>query len=140
VVLRDALDSATDRFFIVEARERMATLMKDAAVSLLARRGRELAAYVMAVADAVRSAGLITHPPHELRFLGAFFQKALGFIAWKNGGQLPIPMGADEGAAETLAGEGGPVEAPSPIITPAEAALEKAEPGEKVSPGGIILP
>jgi hypothetical protein len=26
------------------------------------------------------------------------------------------------------------------IVTPAEAAAEKAEPGEKVSPGGIILP
>jgi hypothetical protein len=142
VALRDALDSATDRFFTVEAREQVATLMKDAAISVLARRGRDVAATVMAVAAAIRAAGLITDPPHELPFLRAFFQKALGFIASKNGGQLPIPMMAGEAGAEGPAGEATPaeVEASSTIVSPAEVAQEKALPGEKVSPGGIILP
>jgi hypothetical protein len=129
--LRDGLDAATDRFFTVEARERVATLMKDAAISILARRGPDVAATVMAVAAAVRSAGLITDPPHEVPFLRAFFQKALGYIASQNNGQLPIPMPA---------GAAAPSDAPSPIISPSEAAAQKAEPGEKVSPGGIILP
>jgi hypothetical protein len=139
VALRDALDGATDRFFTPEAREQVATLLKDAAISVLARRGRDAAGMVVAVAAAVRAAGLITDPPHELPFLRAFFQKALGFIASKNNGQLPIPMMAPpEGpASEAIPAE---VEASSPIISPAEAAQEKAKPGEKVSPGGIILP
>jgi hypothetical protein len=135
--LREGLDAATDAFFIPEARERVASLMKDAAISILARRGRELAGTVVAVAAAVRAAGLITDPPHELPFLRGFFQKALGFIASKNNGQLPIPMARGENA-EALAGETG--EPTSSIVTPAEAAAEKAKPGEKVSPGGIILP
>lgn len=127
--LRDALDAATDAFFTPEARERVASLMKDAAISVLARRGREVAGTVLAVAATVRAAGLITNPPHDVPFLRGFFQKALGYIASQNNGQLPIPMTRSPGGEDA-----------SPLITPAEAAAEKAKPGEKVSPGGIILP
>jgi hypothetical protein len=137
--LREGLDAATDRFFSVDARERVASLMKDAAISVLARRGRETAAMVLAVAAAVRTAGLITDPPHEVPFLRGFFQKALGYIASQNNGQLPIPMQTGESAGDTV--ELGASDASSsPIISPAEAASERAKPGEKVSPGGIILP
>jgi hypothetical protein len=74
----------------------------------------------MGVAAAVVAAGLITSPPHEIPFLRGFFQKALAILASQQGGQLSIPV---------------------PVAQPeAGAAPSGAEPGEKVSPGGIILP
>jgi hypothetical protein len=118
--VRDALDSSTDRFFGPEIRERLAERMKDAAVSILARQGRERAAEVMAVAAAVLAAGLITSPPHEIPFLRGFFQKALAILASQQGGQLSIPVPVTQGEAGV----------PAPA----------AQPGEKVSSGGIILP
>jgi hypothetical protein len=52
--------------------------------------------------------------------LRGFFQKALAILASQQGGQLSIPV---------------------PVAQPeAGAAPSGAEPGEKVSPGGIILP
>jgi hypothetical protein len=116
--VRQALDSATDRFFGPEVRERLATRMKDAAVSILARQGRARAAEVVAIASAVKSAGLITSPPRDIPFLRGFFQKALAIIASQQGGQLSIPVPVPE--------SGGPGTGPTP--------------GEKVSPGGIVLP
>jgi hypothetical protein len=118
--VRDALDSSTDRFFGPEIRERLAERMKDAAISILARHGRERAAEVMGVAAAVLSAGLITSPPHEIPFLRGFFQKALAILASQQGGQLsiPVPVAQEEAGA--------------PPVAPL--------PGEKTSPGGIILP
>jgi hypothetical protein len=116
----EALDNSTDRFFGPEVRERLAERMKDAAISILARRGPARAAEVMAVATAVVSAGLITSPPHEIPFLRGFFQKALAILASQQGGQLSVPVPVAQG-------EGG---APPGL----------AQPGEKVSPGGIILP
>jgi len=95
----EAIDSAADRFFSPEVRERIADRMKDAAVSILSRRGRERAGEVLAVAQAVRSAGLITSPPHEIPFLRGFFQKALAMIAAQSGGQLQVPV--PEGAQPT---------------------------------------
>ena len=118
--VREALDNMTDRFFGPEMREHLAGRMKDAAISILARTGRERAAEVMGTASAVVAAGLITSPPHEIPFLRGFFQKALAILASQQGGQLSIPV--------PVAQEG------------AEAAPAGAEPGEKVSPGGIILP
>jgi hypothetical protein len=135
--LREGLDAATDTFFTPEARERVASLMKDSAISVLARRGPEVAGTVLAVAAAVRAAGLITDPPHDVAFLRGFFQKALGYIASQNNGQLPIPMMRAPGEAPA---DGGAGEEVSTIVSPAEAAAEKAKPGEKVTPGGIILP
>ena len=118
--VRDALDNATDRFFGPEVRERLAERMKDASISILARQGPERAAEVMAIAAAVASAGLITSPLREIPFLRGFFQKALAILASQQGGQLsiPVPIAQEEaGKAATL-----------------------AEPGDKVSPGGIVLP
>jgi hypothetical protein len=118
--VREALDNSTDRFFGPEIREHLAARMKDAAISILARHGRERAAEVMAVAAAVLSAGLITSPPREIPFLRGFFQKALAILASQQGGQLsiPVPIAQEEGGAPAV----------------------PTQPGEKVSSGGIILP
>ncbi|HMJ54264.1 MAG TPA: hypothetical protein VK540_19420 [Polyangiaceae bacterium] len=118
--VREALDNATDRFFGPDVREHLAARMKDAAISILARQGRERAAEVMAIASAVVAAGLITLPPHEIPFLRGFFQKALAIIASQSGGQLSIPVPVVQEEAATPSG--------------------LAQPGDKVSPGGIILP
>jgi hypothetical protein len=95
-------------------RSGLAAALKDAAISMLARVGRERASDVLAVAKAVNEAGLITNPPHEVPFLRAFFQKAIAILAAQAGGQISIPM-------------------PRQAAAPAAA-------GEKVSPGGIVLP
>ena len=98
----DAINSATDRFFSPEVRENVASVMKDAAISVLATEGRDRAAVVMATAAATLSAGLVTSPPHEIPFLRAFFQKALAMVAQQSGGQLSIPVpvaGAGSGEA-----------------------------------------
>jgi hypothetical protein len=87
-----AIDAATDRFFAPEIRERLAARMKDSAISILARAGRERAAQVMAVAEAAVAAGLITSPPHEVPFLRGFFQKGLAMVAAQSGGRLEIPV------------------------------------------------
>jgi hypothetical protein len=87
-----AIDAATDRFFAPEIRERLAARMKDSAISILARAGRERAAQVLATADATVAAGLITSPPHEVPFLRAFFQKGLAMVAAQSGGRLEIPV------------------------------------------------
>jgi len=117
--VRESLDNATDRFFGPDVRERLADRMKDAAISIMARVDRERAAEVMGTAAAVLAAGLITSPPHEIPFLRGFFQKALAIIAQQQGGQLSIPVPVPQEGAEPT---------------------ELAQPGDKVSPGGIILP
>jgi hypothetical protein len=119
--VREGLDNATDRFFGPDVRERLAARMKDAAISIMARVSRERAAEVMGVAAAVLAAGLITSPPHEIPFLRGFFQKALAIIASQQGGQLSIPVPVAEEGAQL-------------------AQSELAQPGDKVTPGGIILP
>jgi hypothetical protein len=53
---------------------------------------------------AVERCGLITDPPHEVPFLRAFFEKAVGVLLAQGNGQLRVPVprlpGA-EGAAPT---------------------------------------
>jgi hypothetical protein len=117
-IIAAAIDAATDRFFEPELRSVVATRMKDAAISILARAGKERAAEVLAVAQATVAAGLITSPPHDIPFLRGFFQKALAILAQQSGGQLSIPVPTAPGAS--------PAGAPMP--------------GEKTSPGGIVLP
>ncbi len=98
----EAIDSATDRFFAPEIRERLAARMKDSAISILARAGRERAAQVVATAEAAVLAGLITSPPHEVPFLRAFFQKGLAMVAAQSGGRLEIPVPTTQGEATPL--------------------------------------
>ncbi|HTN90675.1 MAG TPA: hypothetical protein VL242_43675, partial [Sorangium sp.] len=100
--LREEVELATDRFFSPEVRGQLATRMRSSAVSLRARKGDAAATTALAVARAVKEAGLITAPPREIPFLAAFFQKALGVLAQQGGGQLrvPVPAGAAPGGAE----------------------------------------
>jgi hypothetical protein len=101
----EALKNATDQFFAPDVREIVASRMKDAAISVLSRAGRDRAAAVLATAAAVTSAGLITSPPHEVPFLQGFFQKALAVVAAQQGGQLsvPVPDASAPAAAPTKA-------------------------------------
>ena len=105
--LREEMEAATDRFFSPEVRAIVVARMRDAAISLRARRGDARAADVLQVARAVREAGLITSPPREIPFLVAFFQKALGVLAQQSGGQLRVPVAAAGGlpAAEATPAE-----------------------------------
>ena len=84
--------SATDRYFSPERRTDLVALMKDSALSILAREGESRAREVLATMRAVERCGLITDPPHEVPFLRAFFDKAIAVLAAQNGGQLRIPV------------------------------------------------
>jgi len=118
-IIRTAIDAATDRFFLaLDFRELVAQRMKDAAISILARKGRDRAAQVMAVSEATVAAGIITLPPHEIPFLRGLFQKALALLAERSGGQLSIPVVTS---------------APADASSPAEVETG-ATPGEKVTP------
>ncbi|MEO8902214.1 MAG: hypothetical protein ABI488_10050 [Polyangiaceae bacterium] len=96
--------AATDRYFTPERREALARMMKDSALSVLAREGEVRTLDVVATMKNIREAGLITNPPHEVGFLRAFFDKAISALAYQDGGRLRIPMpqpaptGAEAGA------------------------------------------
>jgi hypothetical protein len=92
--LREEMESSTDRFFSPEVRNVVAARMHDAAISIRARKGSERALDVLAIARAVREAGLITSPPREIPFLVAFMQKGISLLAHQGGGSLRIPMAA----------------------------------------------
>ena len=84
--------AATDRYFTPERREQLARMMKDSALSVLAREGEVRTLEVVATMKNIRDAGLITNPPHEVGFLRAFFDKAISALAYQDGGRLRIPM------------------------------------------------
>ena len=99
-VVRQMMDeevlAAVDRYFTPEVRDALAQRMKEHAVSVFARLGKESAALVLATAEAVRRAGLITSPPSQVPFLKGLFQKGLAVLAARNNGQLSIPIPAKE--------------------------------------------
>jgi hypothetical protein len=90
--MTEEMAAATDRFFTPELRAVMAKRMRDAAISVRARKGEARTIDVLATARAVEEAGLITSPPREIPFLTGFFQKALGILAQQGGGQLRVPF------------------------------------------------
>jgi butyrate kinase len=96
--LREEMEASTDRFFSPEVRNVVASRMVDAAISIRARKGAERATDVLAVARAVKEAGLITAPPREIPFLVAFMQKGISIMAHQGGGSLRIPMAAPQAA------------------------------------------
>jgi hypothetical protein len=84
--------------------------MRDAAVSVRVRKGDARATDVLAVARAVREAGLITSPPREIPFLVGFLQKGIGALAQQGGGSLRIPVSggipaAPSGSEEAVASD-----------------------------------
>ena len=90
--LTEEVGAATDRYFTPERRADLVALMKDSALSLLAREGESRALEVIATLRAVERCGLITDPPREVPFLRAFFDKAVAVLAAQGGGQLRIPV------------------------------------------------
>ncbi len=107
-IVRELVAAATDRYFTPERRAVLARRMKDAGLSVLGRLGETAALQVAAVIHVIRGAGLITNPPSDVRFLTAYFDKAMGMLAARQGGQLriPIPRGARP-AAEAASAESG---------------------------------
>jgi hypothetical protein len=109
----EELSAATDRFFTPDVRTVIAQRMKDCALSVFARAGKDRTMDVLATAEACKRAGLITAPPSEIPFLRAFFQKGLAMLAHSSGGKIsvPVPAGAQQQAPA------GP-EAPEPPANP----------------------
>jgi hypothetical protein len=103
--LREEINLATDRFFSPEARNVVTTRMREAAISVRARKGSARATEVLAVARAVREAGLITSPPREIPFLVSFFEKGISLLAHQGGGSLRIPVAAPQGQPSTPGSE-----------------------------------
>jgi hypothetical protein len=66
--------------------------MRGAAISVRRRAGDVQAQRVLAVARAVREAGLITAPPNEVPFLLSFFRKAVAIMVQRGRGKLEVPI------------------------------------------------
>jgi hypothetical protein len=96
--LAEEVAAATDRYFTPERRADVVRLMKDSALSVLARDGRTRGLEVVAAIGAIERCGLITDPPREVPFLRAFFDKALAVLAAQGGGQLRVPVAKREPA------------------------------------------
>jgi hypothetical protein len=90
--LAEEVGAATDRYFTPERRGDLVGLMKDSALSILAREGEGAVRDVLSTIRAIERCGLITDPPREVPFLRAFFDKAVAVLASQAGGQLRIPV------------------------------------------------
>jgi hypothetical protein len=94
--LTEEVRAATDRYFTPERRADVIRLMKDSALSVLARDGRARALEIVATIGAIERCGLITDPPSEVPFLRAYFDKAIAVLAAQGGGQLRVPVAKRE--------------------------------------------
>ncbi|HEV8549406.1 MAG TPA: hypothetical protein VGQ57_10265 [Polyangiaceae bacterium] len=90
--LKEEMLAATDRFFTPERRAELVKVMKDSALSVLAREGEERALAVVAAMKSIEKAGLITDPPREVPFLLGFFEKAIAVLIAQGNGQLRVPI------------------------------------------------
>jgi len=88
--VRTEVAAATDRFFTPDQRQLLADRMRGSAISVRSRSGDDRALRVLAVAKAVRDAGLVTSPPSDLPFLLSFFQKGVAMLVEQ--GQLRVPV------------------------------------------------
>lgn len=116
-LVREQVAAATDRYFTPERRAVLARRMKDSGLSVLARMGETAALQVSAVIHVIEGAGLITNPPSDVKFLTAYFDKAIALLAARQGGQLRIPIPRPpaklEDAESTASGENASGETPS---------------------------
>ncbi|MBI4706036.1 MAG: hypothetical protein HY744_33500 [Deltaproteobacteria bacterium] len=110
--LDQEIAAATDRYFTPERRELLAGRMRDAAIPLRARTGEALARRLLALAEAVRRAGLITTPPREIPFLLGFFHKGVAMLWQQSGGNLRVPVRRPISPEPAAAG---PEEASAPV-------------------------
>ena len=106
--LEEQIIAATDRYFTPERREALVRMMKDSALSVLAREGEVRTLEVVATMKNIGNAGLITNPPHEVGFLRAFFDKAVSALAYQDGGRLRIPMAQANPSAADAPAEAAP--------------------------------
>jgi len=90
--LKEQLLAATDRFFTPERRAELVSVMKDSALSVLARDGEEAALAVVGAMKGIEKAGLITDPPRDVPFLLGFFEKAIAVLLAQGNGQLRVPI------------------------------------------------
>jgi hypothetical protein len=121
--LEEEVAAATDRYFTPEARALLSNRLRDTAISVRARAGDDAARALLALAKAIREAGLITSPPRDIPFLTIFFRKAIGVLASQAGGRLNIPVPAPPPATVADQGEAAADDkAPAPEAPPAEGA------------------
>jgi hypothetical protein len=144
-IVAEEVAAATDRYFTPERRSVLAARMKDSALSVLARAGVSAALRVAAVIRLIEDAGLITNPPSDVKFLRAFFDKALSVLAAQQGGKLRVPIpqapGAGPTGGETVGDDAGAAsrEVPGGETAdgkPAASAPEDASTSEAVGTGG----
>lgn len=90
--LVEEIARATDRYFSPQLREELVAKMKDSALSVLSREGEHASLEVVAAMRAIERCGLVTNPPHEVPFLKAFFEKAVGSMLAQGGGRLRVPV------------------------------------------------
>lgn len=126
--LQEEIDSATDRYFAPQVRERLVAQLKDSALSILAREDEQRALELAAVMKATLASGLITEPPHTIPFLRGFFEKAVSMMLAQGGGRLRLPIPSaplEEAPPAPLDDAGGTEETASATATesapPAEA-------------------
>ncbi len=93
-LLKNEVLAATDRYFSPERRADLVLSMKDSGLGVLARDGEVKALELVATIKGIERCGLITDPPHEIPFLRAFFEKAIGVLLAQGGGKLSIPRRA----------------------------------------------
>jgi hypothetical protein len=91
-IIETEVKAVTDRYFSPQLREQLVRMMKDSALSVLARDGETKTLEVVASMKRIASCGLITDPPHEVGFLRAFFDKALAVLLAQGQGRLNIPI------------------------------------------------
>jgi len=91
-LVEGAVVAMTDRFFAPQLRESLVATMKDSALSVLAREGRQAAIEVICAMRAISECGLITNPAHEVGFLRGFFDKAVAVLLAQGQGSLKIPI------------------------------------------------
>jgi hypothetical protein len=127
--LEEQVLAATDRYFSPQRRQRLIAWMKDGALSILARDGEQAALEVVAAMKAIERAGLITHPPHEVGFLRAFFDKSLAVLLRQGDGKLQIPVRQSAPSTPEDENEGDPHGASdvSPIVFPDSPAILPGE-------------
>ncbi|MBI4953570.1 MAG: hypothetical protein HY908_16215 [Myxococcales bacterium] len=121
-ILAEEIAAATDRFFTPDVRTALAQRLTDSAISVRRRQGEAAARRVVALARAVREAGLITAPPRDVPFLATFFHKGFAMLVHESQGRLRVPASvAQSGLA--------PMRAPEPAgDAPVEALPEPGTP------------
>lgn len=137
--LGEAINAATDRFFSApERRADLVRVMKDSALSVLAREGEVRALDCVAAMKRIESAGLITDAPHEIGFLRGFFEKAVSYLIAQGQGNLriPIPMRPEANAPNEATAAGAELAETVQAVSEGGATPGAASSEQPAAPGG----